>query len=59
MSITYAFDMDRLPEYLYHGTDCSNIPPICTKGILTGTFEQKGKKLNVKEKWKTCDLWKE
>ena len=157
MSVTYAFDMDRLPEYLYHGTDCSNISSICEKGILTGsyktcnpyseetgtgqsfvedcignvsmavdpkdaiffivanrksreeflkpqcilkvrtdkldtdrllfrelfnkengeaklfrdvppeaiegiqirTFEQKGKKLNVKEEWKTCDLWEE
>jgi len=157
MSVTHASEMKKLPEFLYHGTDCANIPSICKKGILTGrydtctpytkraglgqsfvedcignvsmavdpkdaiffivanrntkeeflkpqcilkvrtekldtnrllfrelfdkpnaeaklfrdvppeaiegiqirTFEQKGKKLNVKEEWKTCDLWKE
>jgi len=39
LSVTYAFDMKKLPEYLYHGTECSNVPSICSKGILTGTYD--------------------
>lgn len=46
MRATYALDMNRLPEHLYHGTDCSNIPSVC----------KKGERLNVKEERKTCAL---
>lgn len=39
MAFKLAMDMDDLPEFLYHGTDCKNVESICEKGIMPGSYE--------------------
>lgn len=39
MAVKHSSEMDELPEFLYHGTDCKNIDSICEKGIMPGSYD--------------------
>jgi len=35
----HSSEMKKLPEFLYHGTDCKNVESICEHGIRPGNYE--------------------
>lgn len=39
MRIKLASEMNRLPEFLYHGTDCKNVRSICENGLYVGSYK--------------------
>jgi len=37
--VKHSSEMKKLPEFLYHGTECKNVESICKEGIRPGTYE--------------------